>query len=448
MGKYYVVDLETTVRNKGPGSVGRFAAHPQCKDNHIVLYAYKKEGDDKGKTYDNRFIPLPPEDMDIVIGHNIAFDIQYLIQRSEAWRDWFLSPKSKIWDTMIAEYILSGQSDKYASLDYCALKHAGASDDAIDFFVNMHKLEDKAANEGPDEFHKFQTDKALFYATWGEVLKPDRIKEYWDAGYDTTDIPREELEDYAIGDVENTEMIFLSQIEIADQQNQIDLIQTMMESRMATIEMEYNGFAFDKAAAIDEAALIEAGLGGVQRAIQANADKLLVTHVSSPVVLEATSGPQLSKLIFGGSHKYKVKENMLDENGDPVLYKSGKKKGEPRTKIVTKEVGLPTLLDPDWISKTTALKNGWKLDDAVVEEIIAYLSSTRSPTDMTHDTILEIAKLLKEARMLQKDLTAFYRPYVDLTWDDGRIHANFSHTATDTGRLSCSNPNIQQVSGK
>lgn len=444
MGKYYVVDLETTVRNKGPGSVGKFAAHPQSMTNEIVMYAYKKEGDPKGETYTKGFLPLPPEDMDIMIGHNIAFDIQYLITRSLVWREWFLSPKSKIWDTMIAEYILTGQEDKYANLDYCALKHAGAGPKALEFYKNMTKMQVVAENAGQEQLDRFNSDKALFYATWGHVLKDDKIKEYWEAGYDTTDIPSNELREYAIGDVENTEMIFLSQIEIADQQNQIDLIQAMMESRMATIEMEYNGFAFDKAGAVREAANIAIDLENIQEAIQVDANLLLP---DTEVVLDATSGIQLSKLIFGGVHKYKIKEDMLDENGDPVLYKSGKKKGEVRTKLVTKEVPLPPLLNPAHITKTTALKNGWKLDDAVVDEIIMHLSAPHIYTNV-EDTILEIAELLKQAKILAKDLTAFYRPFIDLTWEDGCIHANFSHTATDTGRLSCNNPNIQQVSGK
>lgn len=444
MGKYYVIDLETTVRNKGPESVGKFAAHPQNKHNDIVLYAYKKEGDEKASTFSRHFVPIPPNDMDIMVGHNVAFDIQYLITRSTGWRNWFLSPKSKIWDTMIAEYILTGQADKYASLDYCALKHAGAGTGALDFYTNMKKLQIEAEQAGKAALDTFKTDRALFYATWGHVLKDDKIKDYWEAGYDTTDIPVQELIDYALSDVENTEMIFLSQIELADQQNQIELIQAMMESRMATIEMEYNGFKFNKSGAIEEADDIATKLKELQSHMQTNADKLL----PDDVVLDATSGPQLSKLIFGGIHKYKTKEVMLDDDGKQILYKSGKKKGQVRTKIVTKEVRLPQLIHSSEITKTTPLKNGWKLDDAVVDEIIEHLTSPKSSYTTTDSIVLEIAELLKQARALQKDLTAFYRPYIDLTWDDGCIHANFSHTATDTGRLSCSNPNIQQVSGK
>ena len=443
MGKYYVIDLETTVRNKGPTAVGKFAAHPQCIDNEIVRYAFKEEGCES-RCLERFIIPSPPEDIDIMVGHNLAFDIQYLITRSSKWREWFLSPKSKIWDTMIAEYILTGQEDKYISLDVCALKHAGASDSSIMFYKNMKKLQLEAEEAGQEQLDRFNSDKALFYATWGHILKDETIKGYWEAGYDTTDIPDHELAEYALGDVDNTEMIFLSQIKQADHQNQIDLIQVMMESRMATIEMEYNGFAFNKAGALLEASVLAARLENIQKSIQVGANLLLP---DTEIVLDATSGIQLSKLIFGGAHKYKTKEDMLDENGDPVLYKSGKQKGLRRTKIVTKEVELPMLLSPLRITKTAALKNGWKLDDAVVDEIIQQLTFNHT-TSIIEDTILEIAELLKNARTLQKDLTAFYRPYIDLTWADGRLHANFSHTATDTGRLSCNNPNIQQVSGK
>jgi len=51
-------------------------------------------------------------------------------------------------------------------------------------------------------------------------------------------------------------------------------------------------------------------------------------------------------------------------------------------------------------------------------------------------------------RKMEKDYSAFYKSTLELLWPDGCVHPQYQHTATATGRLSCSKPNLQQVSGK
>lgn len=56
-----------------------------------------------------------------------------------------------------------------------------------------------------------------------------------------------------------------------------------------------------------------------------------------------------------------------------------------------------------------------------------------------------VAGLLLEWRQLQKQLTSYCNPYIDLTKGYGRLHASFKQHGTVTGRLSCADPNLQQI---
>lgn len=450
MGKYYVVDLETTVRNTGDEAIGKFAADPHSAKNHVVLYACKPEAHEAYVGGQYEILP-PPDDMDLLVGQNVAFDILYLIRRNEEWRNWFFSPKSKIWDTMIAEYILSGQETKYAKLDYLSLLHGGAPDKDIDFWMNKDKFYRKAQENGNEAVKKHEERLNRFISVYGSFVKDDKIKDYWDKGYQTEDIPPNELEEYAVFDVINTERVFLSQLEIADQQGQTDLIMSMMESRMATISMEFDGFAFDKEGASCKAVDIDFTIDVCNGTLSKIVDRL----VDNPhVIIDVGSAVQLSKVIFGGIHKYRAKVAMTDEDGNEILYKSGAKKGQVRYRNDTFEIHLDGVIDSNAIRSTKKLKNGsWKLDDETVRECLRYLESVILLKNSSQ--VADVASMLitiQKVRAHSKDLTAFYRPYIALTWpssgiDYGILHPRFSHTATDTGRLSCSAPNIQQSSG-
>ncbi len=70
--------------------------------------------------------------------------------------------------------------------------------------------------------------------------------------------------------------------------------------------------------------------------------------------------------------------------------------------------------------------------------------------DTNHWTLLKVdhpaAKLLLEYRELQKKLGTYLQTYADYVHPDtGRIHPSFLQCRVPTGRLACSNPNVQQI---
>ena len=65
------------------------------------------------------------------------------------------------------------------------------------------------------------------------------------------------------------------------------------------------------------------------------------------------------------------------------------------------------------------------------------------------DTRLPICKLLNEYSKMSKLIDAFIDPLPEMAKKStGRIHCNFNQIGADTGRQSCSNPNMQQVPSK
>ena len=67
-----------------------------------------------------------------------------------------------------------------------------------------------------------------------------------------------------------------------------------------------------------------------------------------------------------------------------------------------------------------------------------------------YDQLLEkmnnpTAKLIKEFRGWQKAVSASYKPYLELVGNDGRLRCSYKTHGTATGRLSCAEPNLQQI---
>ena len=69
---------------------------------------------------------------------------------------------------------------------------------------------------------------------------------------------------------------------------------------------------------------------------------------------------------------------------------------------------------------------------------------------LAYDSMLEelnspVATQIKEFRGWQKAVSAAYRPYLDLVDVDGRLRCSYRLHGTATGRLSCAEPNLQQI---
>lgn len=383
---YAVIDTETSIKNRGPKAIGTDKASPHCPENKIVHTGCYVN---RWKTYFHnvRGINIGDKAKEIIlVGANIKFDILYLLKdKKPDFKKYF--GEMQIWDIQLAEYILSGQTSMYASLDKMSEKYGG-------------------------------------------TLKDDRLKELWNANVDTEDIADEIILPYLENDVMNTKLIFEKQIAEATERGMLKLIQTQMDALLATIEMEYNGLKFDQVGALKEAHSIKVRLAHLKKEIMGY---LIGAGIEGP---NPNSNVQISLFLFGGVQKVSRIEEILDANGYRIRYKTGKKAGEVRIRKSTENKVIKSIFKPqaEWETKTKGIYS-------VDEEVLLELKSCTSGLSIL-DTILEY-------RSLDKELNTYYLPYVQLTWPhDGCIHGKINHTSTVTGRLSSTSPNLQNITNK
>lgn len=395
---YSVVDLETSVNNTGEDAIGKNKASPYHPDNKVVLdgalMGHLESNSKKRVDIVKHIVALSftTQDKTFLVGHNIGFDLLYYKKHNTKEYNKVIS-EVRIWDTMIVEYLLTGQQDKFMSLDKLSTRYGG-------------------------------------------TLKDNRIKDFWVSGVKTEDIPEEMLSEYLEQDLRNTELIFREQMKKVLDDDKLDLVMAMMDSRLATTAMEFSGMFFDKKAAKKEQEMLTHILLICEESLDV---QIYIAHGGTLKKEEVNtkSKEQISRTLFGGVFTYKVDVPMLDDTGKEVLFKSGPRKGQVRTKKETHTSLIKGLCEYPPLKEWETKKEGvYKVDEHVLSRV---LDKTRRME--CNDFI----KTLMEIRKLQKDITTYYEGFGKLVWPDGLIHPNFNHAATSTGRLSSSGPNFQNL---
>jgi DNA polymerase I-like protein with 3'-5' exonuclease and polymerase domains len=352
----------------------------QLGDTHVKRFP------DKGS------VAIPAPDLDkgdaIVVGHNIGFDILHLCNRNNKhWRDWvnwLHDPRAKVWDTMAVEYRLLGQSESYPSMDSCAERR-------------------------------------------GWPLKPGRLKEYWEQGISTEDIPDEEVAPYMQHDADSTTRLFLDQVKQVRARDMMAIIRVENDALLATTLMKYTGMYFDKVTAMREyhdvllprvEALTEELKGDLER----------LTGIPAEYI-NPGSNPFLAKVLYGGDHKIEgMKAYILDDDGNYSRYKSGQKKGDIRYRNLKVTCTLPCRVTGKFEGTGEETLGKIKAENACDKDLAPVF-----------DKVLELRGVSKLAK-------TYFAGYSGLTWpEDSCIHGNLNHCVTVTSRLSSSAPNLQNA---
>jgi DNA polymerase I-like protein with 3'-5' exonuclease and polymerase domains len=317
--------------------------------------------------------------VDLLIGHNLKFDLLYLL-RAPAFKK-LVWPKILVWDTALAEYLLTGQDSRFPSLDECSLKYGG-------------------------------------------TIKDKRISEMWDAGIQTEDIDNDLLTEYLEYDLSNTELVFKKQFIAAQEANMLPLIWSQMLALKATTEMELNGMHIDTyALKLQEDYLADTIVHLDRILVQ------LVINIKPTIPLTSinfNSNKFIGTVLYGGEVKY----NKRESSG---VYKTGVKKGLIKYINVEKTVAYPSQIEG--AIKGLAFSDAKKVDEKTLKEVRKYATIVGQ----------EFIDSLLKYRELSKELNTYVLGIKELVYEDGCVHGNLQHTATVTGRLSSSQPNLQNV---
>lgn len=377
---------------------------------------------------------LPTEEAGIIVGANIKFDLIWLLTRPHNENIWsFFQNGGMLWDVSYAEYLLSGQ----------------------------------AVNNGQVDERFRPSLNACLSLNGMEYQKIDVIKKLWKDDVRTEDIHEDLLLEYQVVDVQATYDVYMAQLKraVAMGPKFMANLRARMRGLFATMWMEFNGLTIDNQKGLEIAAQLQQRLDRLNEGI-----KRYLPELPKEYEFNAGSNKQLSAFLFGGTVKYKARVYRVDKEGalifkkievpdiDPKTGKQkqflrGKNKGklkfkkvagkDPDTKWGEKRFKFPRQFEPQ--EKWAAADEGfWSVAADVMKDL-----KKQNPN-------AKLLNILDMISSVSKDLGTYYittnkagkqKGMLTCIGPDQKIHHALQHYVTATGRLSCTNPNLQNVPG-
>lgn len=354
------------------------------------------------------------ESADLVVGHNIKFDMLWLKAIGVDIH------KFKVWDTMVTHYIQRGQ-----------------------------------------RFNKRELTLEELSIYWGIPPKIDKVKQYWDSGVDTAQIPMHILSPYLKQDCMNPLSIYKNQFAVMNKEGfQKKLILLHNEVAKELTDVEWNGMQVDEpllAEFVDEFQEKQDFVYAKLRDLMSfynGPDKMKHVDFDKP--------KHLSAALFGGKVEYDDMETVAYERwairkvDTGEVYKSGQKMGQPilrneryredctrerkcKTEIILPGCKLKPPKGSEQVDNQTGIPTGYYSTD---KNNIPMLFKTANQKQK------HILAWLEERSNIKKVLETFRgktgaKGLVTKVMADGRVHPHYNQTITKTGRLSSSDPNGQ-----
>lgn len=316
----------------------------------------------------------------MLVGCNVKFDIHWLTNTNVT-----LSHSNRIWDVMLAEFILSGQTNSFASLNsLCELYSIGQ--------------------------------------------KQDLVKEYWEKGISTEDIPRYIVEEYGNLDVDLTYQVYLrQQTDVRMSPALHKLILLAGEDLKVLQIMEYNGLKYNKEKSIALAETCNIRIKELENEL---------FNIGGIEKLNFNSDDQLSAYLYGGSYSEDVYAPEFS------IFKSGPRKGEERVTNRFVETIVHTFDGFFNPIKGSELKKPGLFSTA--GDILKQLKAKTNKQKAVITALLERADLEKLSGTYYSGIPKLMDT---MNWTD-YIYPNYNQVIARTGRLSSSKPNAQNFSAE
>lgn len=386
-----VLDLETTINSDKHSA----QAKDPCNDFHTIIHGTKsnvivehsKEG------FKRRTTKLFNESLKttkMIVGHNLPFDLPYVWDNPE-FQEWLLNSNT-VWDTQLAQYLISGQRHAFPSLG---------------------------------ELQKIYLKRKI---------KEDRISKLYRKGIGADKIlaakercPRlfKLYDKYSRDDGETTLAVFEKQVREAKRLNMIPIIKVFNRYLLTLVLCMKTGIVVDRNTT--EKNLRDFKLKALDLLAEAqelikhlwNDERLPEFNVNSP--------QHKSAILFGGDIRCKVRKHVGQ-------YKNGKDKYKNEEELVH-VAGFGLSLD---YTEESKIDGRYATGGDVISKIIKTCDN---------EIAVKYCKLQKESMNMMKMCSTYLEAFLDLSID-GKLLPNFNITKTSTSRLSSSNPNLQNVVSK
>jgi len=391
MKNYLILDVETTTHAKG---------NPYSRRNKLCLVGLKPLGaKEEIITIEYGVEPYGKKVRDIesllsqtnptLVGFNIKFDL--------AWIRRYIPQIqfSEVFDCQLAYFLLNHQKTPYPSLnDVCT--------------------------------------------AYGFPTKDSLVQQYWQNGVDTSDIPKNILENYLVGDLELTEKVFLKLKEELESRPKLNrLFNLQCKDLLILQEMEQNGLLYDLELSKQKSYHISQEMSRLDNEL-----KMVYPYE----FINWNSPLHLSKILYGGSIEYctkmreEGKKRARKVTGSVVFKRLVRAQSEyesPRTRNISQENLAITNIRRRREGKKP-IERQYSTDKKVLQKILQGRISKKAT---------RIINILLERSKLEKLESTYYEGLRVLLeekdWPEGMIHGNFNQTVASTGRLSSSSPNLQ-----
>ena len=257
---------------------------------------------------------------------------------------------------------------------------------------------------------------------YGLPLKYDKVKlDYWEKGVDTDSIPEDILSEYLKQDLVLTEEVYKRQVQEFEAKPELyRLFKLQCLDLLVLEEMEWNGILFSTEDATDEATRLQKELENLTEELN---------HFVNYAPVNWNSNDHVSAVLYGG--------NVTVDDRIPIgIFKSGEKKGQVRFKKIEKVYEFPRLVEP--LKGTETVKEGyWKVNNDVLRSV-----------KLTKEA-KKIVELLGKYSEIEKLCNTYLLGWTKLiqkkNWKHNMIHGNLNQTTVVTGRLSSTQPNLQNA---